>query len=507
MQIPTPLPGMGKDRLRMYIDNPVLWCREVCGCILDEWQAEILMAMFRGGEKKVSVRSGNGPGKTCLAALAGLYFLTTRPYATVVCTAPSQSQLVNGLWRECRYWYDRSPVLQQLLIFTATKIAVKGHEKRWYMVATTATISTESGVAEGLQGVHGDHILVIVDEASGVAEPVMSAIEGLLTQEDNIAFLIGNPTRCKGYFYETHTKFSHRWKTFHIDTEDLLKSGKSSRVTEDFIESVAERYGRDSAQYGIKVRGNFPKEDLDVWISEYDFERALSDYYIATPLGNVSVGWDIARKGADSTCRAIFIGRNLEKLTMFKNLRIDQISDKVEETKRVDLVTGHVINQYIDAIGMGVGVSDAFARDRTVHGVITTLNANDKSVFANYGSELAFLIKRGFEQGRLGINPKISNLKLLREDLCDRKLIISDTSGKTTLEPKDGFRKTHGHRSPDCGDAFLLGCEGFREELMLRQGRKARANPDMVLTEESRFQSVKSAFFIGRKRGSSRFAI
>ena len=54
-------------------------------------QRQFLEALPR--QKRISIRSGHGTGKDASAAWAVLWFLSTRIYAKVVCTAPTARQL------------------------------------------------------------------------------------------------------------------------------------------------------------------------------------------------------------------------------------------------------------------------------------------------------------------------------------------------------------------------------------------------------------------------------
>ena len=49
-------------------------------------------------------------------------------------------------------------------------------------------------------------MLFIVDEASGVADPIMEAILGTLSGENNKLLMCGNPTKTTGTFYDSHTR-------------------------------------------------------------------------------------------------------------------------------------------------------------------------------------------------------------------------------------------------------------------------------------------------------------
>lgn len=77
--------------LDYYSDNPVAFFEDVLGIIPDGWQREVLndLAIY----PKVSVRSGQGVGKTALEAGTILWFLTCRPYSKVIATAPTMQQL------------------------------------------------------------------------------------------------------------------------------------------------------------------------------------------------------------------------------------------------------------------------------------------------------------------------------------------------------------------------------------------------------------------------------
>ncbi len=77
---------------------------------------------------------------------------------------------------------------------------MNGDSERWFATAKTAT------KPENMQGFHEDHMLIVVDEASGVADPIMEAILGTLTGDDNKLLLMGNPNRIEGVFLMRSTK-------------------------------------------------------------------------------------------------------------------------------------------------------------------------------------------------------------------------------------------------------------------------------------------------------------
>lgn len=166
-----------KERQKLYQKNPVLFFREVLTFKPDPWQENVAMDIAE--HPRVSVRSGQGVGKTGLEAVLLLWFLCCFPFTRVVATAPKRQQLHDVLWAEVAKWLARSPILGEMLKWTKTYIYMLGMEKRWFAVARTAT------KPENMQGFHEDNMLFIVDEASGVADPIMEAILGTLSGPNN----------------------------------------------------------------------------------------------------------------------------------------------------------------------------------------------------------------------------------------------------------------------------------------------------------------------------------
>ena len=60
-----------------YYDDPVRFVREMLGADPFEYQREFLEALARG-ERKMSVKSGHGTGKSTTASWAMLWFLLLR---------------------------------------------------------------------------------------------------------------------------------------------------------------------------------------------------------------------------------------------------------------------------------------------------------------------------------------------------------------------------------------------------------------------------------------------
>lgn len=103
-------------------------------------------------------------------------------------------------------------------------------------------------------------MLFIVDEASGVADPIMEAILGTLSGANNKLLLCGNPTRTSGTFYDSHTRDRALYKCHTVSSAD------SSRTNKENIDSLIRKYGWDSNVVRVRVRGEFPNQEDDVFI-------------------------------------------------------------------------------------------------------------------------------------------------------------------------------------------------------------------------------------------------
>ena len=132
------------------------------------------------------VPAGRAVGKSFLLAGIVLWWLYTRPMSLVITTGPDHRQVVSVLWKEIR----RALRPRRGLGGRDSRGLVLGHDhltagynSPQRLVVKMGTDWGALGFAaqyeEGFSGQHADDLLVIVDEASGVAAPIWSAIHGL----------------------------------------------------------------------------------------------------------------------------------------------------------------------------------------------------------------------------------------------------------------------------------------------------------------------------------------
>ena len=433
-------------------DGPVLLVQEVLGAEPDEWQKDLLRAFGRG-ERRMSIASCHGPGKTTVAAWCIWAMLLTRFPQKTVATAPTKGQLEDGLFAEVLKWRNRLPEdVAKWFIYKGTRIEMAANPEESFLSIRTS----RSESPEALQGVHSDHVLLIADEASGVPEPVFQAAQGSMAGPYRQMLLISNPVRSSGMFFDTHHKLKDRWYTKKISYKD------SPRVSDDFAEDIARQHGRDSNVFRIRCLGEFPTSDDDTVIP-YEYVKSAQNRDIDTSHRQKRVwGLDVARFGDDKCALVERTQRDAKVLDVWGKKGTMETSGRVKA--RWDDTPAHLRPELIliDEIGLGAGVVDRLKElELPVRGINVAETASAEEKFVNSRAELWW-------KGREWLEKKNTVLPLPvrgadeREDWSAQlaeELVIPKyeylSSGKIKVESKSDMKK-RGHKSPNIADAFIL---------------------------------------------------
>ena len=449
--------------VKKYKRDPVAFMREVLLYEPDPWQKEVAMAFVHN--KWVTVRSGQGVGKTALQAALLLWFLMTNPYPRIVCTAPTYAQLRDVLWAEISKWIENSEVLKNMLKWTKTYIYLKGMEKRWFALARVAVRP------ENMQGFHEDNMLFLVDEASGVRDDVMEAILGNLTGPNNKLGMFGNPTRPNGIFYDSHHGARGDFKAFRVNAED------SPRTSKENIAALARAYGKDSNVYRVRVLGQFPTSEDDAFISLSLIEASIMTEPPKKKKGeqplSIHIGCDVARYGDDKTVIAYKID---EVLTLHKKRRgqnlmktADDIIELAVQLRREYKWEGKIPVK-IDDGGLGGGVTDRLMQLKQLNPdkydwiVVFPVNFGQRINHKHYYDSTSFMmgiVKKLLSPHDEDGKPKTVELILPNDtdlvgQLSSRKYGLTD-KGLIMVESKKAMKK-RGLPSPDEADCVLLCC-------------------------------------------------
>ncbi len=450
-------------RIPKYREDPVLFAREVLKFEPDDWQKEALMDL--ANNPKVAIKSGQGVGKTGLEAVALLWFLCCHPYPRIVATAPTKQQLHDVLWSEISKWMSKSPLLSEILKWTKTYIYMIDNEKRWFAVARTAT------KPENMQGFHEDNMLFIVDEASGVADPIMEAILGTLSGANNKLLMCGNPTRTSGTFFDAFNADRVLYKCHTVSSADSPRTNKQN------IESLIRKYGRDSNVVLVRIFGQFPKQEDDVFINLSIIEKAtMLEPPEDIPIRRISFGVDVARYGSDETVIAKNVGGKITLPVMFRGQSLMTTVGKVVHLYRNVIVEypqyrGEIYAN-IDDTGLGGGVTDRLEEvkieEQLTRLVIVPINAAGRvpddmvedgkskvKACDTYDNLTSYLWGNVREHLRMEEIVLENDNELVAQLSCRKYRLTS--RGKVQLESKEDMKK-RGIDSPDRADAVALSC-------------------------------------------------
>ena len=427
--------------LRRYRDNPVLFAREVLGVEPDVWQAEVMEAVARG-ERRISIRSGHGVGKSTTVAILCIWYLLTRYPVKIVITAPTSAQLFDALFAEIKRWVNiLPPQVQELLNVKSDRVEIKAAPETGFISARTSRAESP----EALQGIHADHVLLIADEASGVPEAVFEAAAGSMSGEEASTILLGNPTRSSGFFFDTHNRLKDQWWTRRVSCVD------SPRVSAAYVEEMRQRYGEDSNAFRVRVLGEFPLSDDDTVIPMHLIEAAMARDLVEDERAPAIWALDVARFGTDRSALAKRRGQVITEIKRWAGLDLMQLTGAVVAEYQAQPHHLRPVEILVDSIGLGSGVVDRLRELKLpCRGVNVSESPSMKGTYQNLRAELWFATKAWLEQRGC----KLPRDEDLMAELAGPRFKFS-SSGRLQVESKDDMRR-RGLRSPDLADAVCM---------------------------------------------------
>jgi len=424
-----------------YWDDPVRFVEEVLGAKPLPYQKDFLNAIAQN-ERKISIRSGHGTGKSTSASWAMLWYLLLRFPNKVVVTAPTSGQLFDALFAELKRWISElPPQLQQMLTVKSDRVELTAAPSEAFISARTSRAETP----EALAGVHSDNVLLVVDEASGVPEKVFEAAAGSMSGHNATTILLSNPTRSSGTFFESQTRMADSWWTQRWSCVD------SPLVSDEFVQEMRERYGEESNAFRIRVLGEFPLSDDDTIIPYHLVESAVHrDLEVHEDTPSVW-GLDVARFGTDKTALCKRQGPIVTEIRAWRGLDLMQTVGRVVAEYEGLPPSAQPREILVDSIGVGAGVVDRLHEmGLPVRGVNVSETPSLKETYMNLRTELWFKTK-GWLENR---SCKLPENEQLMAELTSIKYSFT-SSGKMKAESKDEMRK-RGMGSPDLADALCL---------------------------------------------------
>ena len=424
-----------------YRQDPVGFVSERLGEHLWSKQREILSAIR--DHRLVAVQSCHGIGKSFTVSRTALWWGSTHPPADtrIITTAPTFKQVRGVLWQELRRAHKRAGLPGDML------------QLEWNIdgLLVAQGIKPDDHEPDAFQGIHAEHLLVVLDEANGVAPALWNAAISLATSEHSRIVVIGNPDDPTSTFAEVCRPGSgwHVIRVGYADTpnftgEQIPPKVAAKLIGPAWIADARRMYGEGSPVWTSKVLGEFPEQAEDALI-RLSVARAAAVRELEPGAYPNVLGVDVARGGSDKT---IIVWRRGPRAELYSE---SYHEDTMQTAGRVKLAlekTG-AVNAAVDADGLGAGVFDRLAEQGLpAQEMRGGFGARDSEHFANKRAEWFWGLRTRFEDGDIDIpddDQLLAQLTSIKWRLNSR--------GQIVIESKDDM-KSRGLPSPDKADAL-----------------------------------------------------
>jgi hypothetical protein len=438
-----------------YADDPVGWIMKYTWI----WSKQRDIAEAVRDHRFTAVRSCHGSGKSFIAAWIVCWWLATHEDARVVTSAPSQNQVKNILWMEVRRAWRKTGMPGYI-----TESEIPEWKLNGEVIAfgrKPADYADPDQAMTTFQGIHAKHVLVLLDEGSGIPDWLATAAENLTTNEFSRVLIIGNPDNPASYFAKVSGP-GHLYHRIRISAWDL-PAYTGEEVPEDvadrltgklWVEERRVRWGEGSMYWTSKVEAEFPEVAEDVLFTPSIIARGiqvdLSSNAVTKTRG--TGGFDVARMGKDESI--IYVNKRGYVRMRARWSKLDtmalvakygeiwpQSNPSASPTMWVD-VTG----------GLGTGPHD---RLKELGYPVVEFNfgssAINKDKFKNRRAEAYWEAAEAVEAGRIDLDELDEELQ---RELMEHRFKRNST-GLIQIEAKEDVAKRIGH-SPDRADAFVM---------------------------------------------------
>lgn len=435
-------------------NDPIFFAINIIGITPSKQQEQLLREGIKFSAR-VACKSATGTGKTTTLAILIFHQLLTEKNINILATSPSAGQLARGLRSELGKLHGMMiEPFKDFFELQKDTIFIKGKKDTHFCSLVTGSAENE----ESLAGFHADKVIIMVDEASGIAQPVYNILKGNLTTPGSSMVQVSNPQRPSGAFYNL---FNTKNKAYKLITLDAFGS---PLISKSWIKEVEEEYGPTSDFYKVRVLGEFPSAAEETFIPADIVEAALEnrlkypDYHMYP----VVCGVDVARFGGDMS---IFIQRQGPKvldIQKFSGLDTMEVAAELQEYYRRNSKIGTI---YIDDVGLSAGTYDrAKQLDLPVVGVNVGLKSTIPTAFFNLRAQLYQELKDWLRNGA-----DIPNDKELSQQLTSLQYGFNNRTQLQIMTKRD-MKKKLGLPSPDIVDALIF---TFMQNIQARQSYKS----------------------------------
>lgn len=431
-----------------HFSGPRKWQREVLRDIGEHIRSNNGRLDFE--TLRMAVSSGRGIGKSALVSWLVIWMLSTRIGSTTIVSANSETQLRSVTWAEITkwlalalnsHWFEVSAtrVMPAKWLTELVERDLKKGTRYWGVEGRLWSEENPDAYA----GVHNfDGVMLIFDEASGIADAIWAVAAGFFTENTPNRFWLAfsNPRRNTGYFYEAFNAKRDFWRNKTVDARSVEGTDKA------VYEQIIQEYGPDSVQAHVEVYGEFPSAGDDQFIPVYLVDDAVQRPRYKDATAPVIIGVDPARFGADATVIAVRQGRDLNVIKRYRGDDTMEIVGRVIEA--IEEFSPNLV--VIDEGGLGAGIVDRLKEQRykQVKGVNFGNKSSKPIMYGNKRAEMWGSMREWLKTASIPAD------KLLKADLTSPK-VKPDSKGTIFLEGKKEM-KARGLASPDAADAIAV---------------------------------------------------
>lgn len=465
-----------------YVADPVGWVDARLGEFTWSGQRRILDAVLE--HRRTAVEACHSSGKSFIAARAAAWWIDVHAPgdAFVVTTAPRGDQVKAILWREIGRAH-RKGGLPGRVNLTEWYLDLGGGEELVAMGRKPSDYEQQS-----FQGIHAQHILVILDEADGIPSTLWEQVDTLASNEHSRILAIGNPIDPTSRFAQAvrlpadldpEAEAAHEydspsgWHVIRIDAyrtpnftgEPVPDVVSTALISRAWVDDMARTHGTGSAWFISRIRGRHPLDTEDGVIrgSKIRACRHLDDDGLPFPAEHlwdpaqllpVELGVDVGAGGDESVIRERR-GRRTGRVWRQRNPDTMELVALVEDAIEITGATA----VKIDTIGIGKGVVDRLEqRRRQGHHRARIVPVNVGAAAADPARFVRLRDQVWWEIGRELIEDGGVDLTELDDETVSQLVaprLVPNVAGRIQVEAKAETKKRIG-RSPDDADAWLL---------------------------------------------------
>lgn len=359
-----------RSRLTLYQTDPEAWLYDRLKVRLWSKQQEIAESFV--ANTKTLVKSCNGVGKTKLGGFLVTWFISVFPPETtrVLLSAPIREQINTNMFNYLRENYQSAISLGNPLIGEITKAPLWVVSEPFDKHIVIPKRPADENLVSSFQGVHDEHVAVVLDEAGGLPEELLGPAADAVTTNEHARILgIGNPDRLGTGF---HARFTDRvkyadWHLISIGAEDspnftgeiISPDPDEDRKIKSMLVQVSwAEMMRRSSPAGIikaKVDGEFPDSDDSTFFDQLVINKAFENVVEPADDARRVLGIDLAFSGTDKSVIYLNHGGRVRRI---KSWNKDAAAEHIDSAR---LVHQAAIEQgadevRIDKSGIGAGV-------------------------------------------------------------------------------------------------------------------------------------------------------